>query len=246
MRRGSKWLKAKTQIKGLAHAAAVLKTIPHGVDSSTFFGAAIPAEVREAVPVMHDTAAPLFAKTLEAVVMSLKDEESAVHVVSEVSAAFGAENAENFAKLFTGLSTLVKTAVRNHTKVTVIEADLSAMNVPVFVIDAFLSLIRASRFQLLDAAAARVPAFPTMTGCRWRVDVNISGSDLSRDLQPRLMMEMTQSNGDVRTFEVPLSKFHQLRYCVAKSLRDMREVQQHPVMKIAFDTEKAKIDEAMK
>ena len=44
--------------------------------------------------------------------------------------------------------------------------------------------------------------------------------------------QMTLSDGSIRQFEAPLAKFHELRYSTAKVLRELAEVESHPVMKI--------------
>lgn len=42
----SKSAKRWSALKGIAHANAVVKTIPHGIDSETFLGDSIPAEIK--------------------------------------------------------------------------------------------------------------------------------------------------------------------------------------------------------
>jgi hypothetical protein len=46
-------------------------------------------------------------------------------------------------------------------------------------------------------------------------------SVLSRVLEPSILFEMTLSNGDKKTFEVSISKFHQIRYSVTSVLKEM-------------------------
>lgn len=45
-------------------------------------------------------------------------------------------------------------------------------------------------------------------------------------------MEATSSDGQIRTFELSLEKFHELRYNVAKVLKDMEDLEQIPILKI--------------
>lgn len=146
--------------------------------------------------------------------------------------------------LFTGLLFLMQAAIRNKTTVSTVQKDLTEMNVPADHVKDFCNALRTSRFVLEDAARENAPGFPSLDHLRWRVDVAISTSNLSRALQPSVMMEMTLSNGDIKTFEVPVDKFHELRYNVAKVLKEMKSVESHPVMRIAFDQERAKMDEA--
>ncbi len=48
-------------------------------------------------------------------------------------------------------------------------------------------------------------------------------------------LQLTLSDGRVRTFEVPLSQFHRLRHAVARALRDVSDVESHPIMRLAFE-----------
>lgn len=51
-------------------------------------------------------------------------------------------------------------------------------------------------------------------------------------MRPTLLMELTLSNGNIETFEVPIEKFHELRYTAAKLLSEMGIVANHPVLRI--------------
>ena len=54
---------------------------------------------------------------------------------------------------------------------------------------------------------------------------------------------MTLSSGQIKTFEIPVSSFHSLRYNVAKVLREMEEVERHPIMRLAFEADKKLFEE---
>ena len=61
--------------------------------------------------------------------------------------------------------------------------------------------------------------------------------------QPQLCVsQMTLSDGRIKTFEVPIEQFHRLRFGVAKTLREMQQLERHPIMRLAFDREKAPKD----
>jgi hypothetical protein len=62
---------------------------------------------------------------------------------------------------------------------------------------------------------------PTITDCRWRLDVTVSTSALSRSFQPSVLLSITLSDGTMRTFAVTLEQLHQMRYLMARSLRDL-------------------------
>jgi hypothetical protein len=63
--------------------------------------------------------------------------------------------------------------------------------------------------------------------------VTISASALSKVLRPTVLLEMTLSDGGIKTFEVPLESFHELRCTVARLCSEMGSVEGHPVLKIA-------------
>ena len=88
------------------------------------------------------------------------------------------------------------------------------------------------RESLQAIALADKAAFPSLAQLRWRVDVAISTSSLSRVLRPTVMLQMTLTDGKIHQFEVPLSQFHELRYNVAIVLKDMDNINQKSIFKI--------------
>ena len=74
---------------------------------------------------------------------------------------------------------------------------------------------------------------PALTRVRWRTDVVISSSSLSKVMRTALTMELTLDTGRVVTLEVPADKLAELRYTTAKALFEMGGVEAHPVLRIA-------------
>ncbi|XP_015513322.2 COMM domain-containing protein 5 [Neodiprion pinetum] len=64
--------------------------------------------------------------------------------------------------------------------------------------------------------------YPHIKSCRWRIDINISSSVLSRIMEPSIIMEWTLSSGECKMFELSMAKFHQLRHAVASLLREIQ------------------------
>ena len=96
-----------------------------------------------------------------------------------------------------------------------------------------LGLVRRDSREAVQAVAqANKPAFPTLAQLRWRVDVAISTSSLSRVLRPTVLLQMTLSDGTIHLFEMPISQFHELRYSVAAVLKDMENINQKSIFKI--------------
>eukprot|EP01059_Diplonema_ambulator_P012846 TRINITY_DN23313_c0_g1_i1.p1 TRINITY_DN23313_c0_g1~~TRINITY_DN23313_c0_g1_i1.p1 ORF type:complete len:108 (+),score=36.80 TRINITY_DN23313_c0_g1_i1:51-326(+) len=62
---------------------------------------------------------------------------------------------------------------------------------------------------------------PSLVQARWRVDVTITTSMMQKVLTPVVIMRLELSNGEIKTFELPQSQVHSLRYTLAKMLKDM-------------------------
>jgi hypothetical protein len=56
---------------------------------------------------------------------------------------------------------------------------------------------------------------------RWRVDVVLSTSSVSRVLRPCVLLRTTLTDGSVATFEMNLDAFHELRHSAAEALLAM-------------------------
>lgn len=51
--------------------------------------------------------------------------------------------------------------------------------------------------------------------------------------QPVVLLRVQTSDGGSRRFQVPLREFHRLRYSAAKVLQEMKQVEAHPIMRLA-------------
>ena len=93
-------------------------------------------------------------------------------------------------------------------------------------------MIRIKSTDIRKHYADAIPHGVSIVNTRWRVDVLISSNSINRVMRPTLLMELTLSNGKIETFEVPIEKFHELRYTSAKLLSEMGIVANHPVLRI--------------
>lgn len=67
----------------------------------------------------------------------------------------------------------------------------------------------------------KVMTLPTLTKCEWRLDVIVSTSVLTKSFQPSILMKLKLSDGTTRMFYMSVNQLHQLRYTLARSLRDL-------------------------
>jgi hypothetical protein len=198
--------------------------VPPGIDSSTYFAPQIPDEVKEVVPIFHRlTSTELLRETLQHIINHLNGNQltddqflSLQRQSLKLENSSGTETAFDYGLFFTGLYSIIRLAIRYKIKNDTIRTDLNKMNVPSAVVDDIVRAIRSSRFDIERAALAHRIRFPRLEKLRWRVDVIISSGSLSRVLRPTILMQMVLSNKIIKTFEVSIDQFSQLRVGVAK------------------------------
>ncbi|KAH3759570.1 glutamate receptor 3 [Pelomyxa schiedti] len=135
--------------------------------------------------------------------------------------------------LFTGAMGVVRTAVFAKTSVEHFKLDLAEYKIPNQHIADLAAVYNKSRAVVHEGAIANRVRYPALVDLKWRVDVTISTSSMSRSLAPYVLMEMTTSDGRIKTFEVPHDKFHELRYNVARVLKEMQDLEQLQILKIS-------------
>ncbi|XP_041076633.1 LOW QUALITY PROTEIN: COMM domain-containing protein 5-like [Polyodon spathula] len=201
-------------------------------DRTGFLGARIPSEVEVMAEHLKDFDKEVFRTILKAVVSALegKDCRESVAAIAE----HGNLSEEQLSYIIAGMYTLLKEALRlpaSSLKQEVFKEDLRDIRVSEEFIADFASLIFGSRRAVLKSAAAQEGIrWPGIAGFRWRVDVAISTSSLARTLQPFILMQLT--DGNAHRFEVPVSKFQELRYNVALILKEMNNLEKRSVLKI--------------
>jgi hypothetical protein len=91
---------------------------------------------------------------------------------------------------------------------------------------AYKAILTMKQVQLPEAQ------YPNLVQFRWRVDVIISNTSLTKVFKPTLLLELTRSNGSVISTECPLDQFHKLRYSVAKAVNRITQLENHPFYKV--------------
>ena len=134
--------------------------------------------------------------------------------------------------LFTGTHFMLSTAVRQKTRIGDVKKHLEALRVTAAFAKPFIAALSKWRESMEDAANGDRIRHPHLDGLKWRCDVTISSDRLKRVLRPCVAMQMTLSDGAIKSFEVPIEQFHALRYNVAKVLQHMQELEAHPMMRI--------------
>ncbi|KAG8553544.1 hypothetical protein GDO81_003458 [Engystomops pustulosus] len=203
-------------------------------DRSSYLGPRIPPEVEGMTRHLKDLDKDVFRKILKAVVGALEgnDSSESVKVIQETTSV----SEEQLSFVISGAYTLLRVAFRQSAstlKQEVFKEDLKELRIPADFIEDFANIVYGNRCPILEDAALRQGnRLPTVEDMRWRVDVAISTSSLSRALQPSILMQMKLSNGESHRFEVPVSKFQELRYNVALLLKEMNDLEKKNILKI--------------
>ncbi|KAM8953572.1 COMM domain-containing protein 5 [Pelodytes ibericus] len=203
-------------------------------DRTSYLGARIPQEVEAMTKYLKDLDKDLFRKILKAVVNALegKDSRDLLKVLLENTLI----SEEQLTFIISGAYTLLKVALRfpvSTLKQEVFKDDLKELGIPdEFIVD-FANIVYGNRRPVLENAALEQGIrLPTVEDFRWRVDVAISTSCLSRALQPSILMQLKLSDGAFHRFEVPVAKFQELRYNVALILKEMNDLEKRSILKI--------------
>uniref|UniRef100_G3Q4G0 COMM domain-containing protein 5 n=1 Tax=Gasterosteus aculeatus aculeatus TaxID=481459 RepID=G3Q4G0_GASAC len=213
-------------------------SVSHTKDSS-FLGGRIPPEIDSMSKNLKDVDHEMFRKILKAVVSGLegKDCREVMKSIAESSTV----PQERLGHVVSGVYRVLSEAVRvpaSSLKQEAFREDLRELSNAGMTSLMERSLLWDSspcicRRADLDAATARNdPHLPTVEDFKWRVDVAISTSSLARALQPSVLMQMKLSDGSFQRFEVPVSKFQELRYNVALILKEMNDLEKRNILKI--------------
>ncbi|KAM8800148.1 COMM domain-containing protein 5 [Eudromia elegans] len=215
-------------------AAVVGKVAAYGPgDGGSFLGARVPAEVEAMARSVRDVDRETFRRLLKVAVNALegKDCKESVKMIAESSNL----SEEQLAFLISGMYTLLREALRlplSTLKQEVFKEDLKELRIPEdFIVD-FSSIVFGNRRPVSEGTALTRSRLPSVQDFKWRVDVAISTSSLARALQPSILMLLKLSDGTAHRFEVPVSKFQELRYNVALILKEMNDLEKRSILKI--------------
>ncbi|XP_022086187.1 COMM domain-containing protein 5-like isoform X2 [Acanthaster planci] len=186
-------------------------------DRIPFTGPRTPMEVKMMVKGLKNVEKDTFRKLLKAAVSLIEGNDVPESTFS--SLAKDNLSLEMVNTVFAGICTLLRCALR---------IPVTSLKPEVFKED----LKELRRSSLETALVTNRSRLPTLDRLRWRLDVGISTSALNRVLEPTILMELTLSNGSIHNLEVPVSKFHELRYSVAYVLKDMEELEKRSILKI--------------
>ncbi|XP_069749581.1 COMM domain-containing protein 5 isoform X3 [Narcine bancroftii] len=170
---------------------------------SGFLGVRIPFEVELMVKQLKDLDREIFRKILKIVANSLEGKDSKESVKSLAKTESLSE--QQLSHILAGMYTLLQEALRlppSSLKQEVFKDDLRDIRIPEELISDFAGVVFGDRRSILDAAALQQGnRLPGVQDFRWRVDVAISSSSLTRALQPSILVQLKLSDGNAHRFE---------------------------------------------
>lgn len=223
-----------------------LQNVPIGIDGSTFFTPLIPREVKETINLMHVGISPeklssTVIKILRNILTtdnSFKNDKKFIEFQTSLDLQ---SLEEKFGVIYTGLYEILHVALKRKIKQSAFTSHLRLMNTPE---DAVIPLSKVysqllqdakSKYSIVDANLIPLNTckwLPKLANLKWRIDITISSGSLSRVMRPNILFQMILCDGRIKTFEVSIEQFNQIRYGIAKLLFDMQTLDRHPILKI--------------
>jgi len=214
--------------------------VPQGIDASTYFAPLIADEIKLSMTLFHTYP----QETIKSLIMKMFQYLVVPDDFSVDRDEFGPDaKIDELNLLMSSIYIIIRTAVRNKIKISVVKNDLTEMNLPKQYVDDVTQGISKLRLKIESATVQDRIHFPKLEKLKWRIDVVISSGVLSRVLRPNILMQMVLQDGSIRTFEVSVEQFNQLRYNVAKVLNDMQTLERHPIIKIVNEFKKREEDD---
>eukprot|EP00300_Choanocystis_sp_HF-7_P025216 c26934_g1_i1.p1 GENE.c26934_g1_i1~~c26934_g1_i1.p1 ORF type:complete len:215 (+),score=42.57 c26934_g1_i1:36-647(+) len=132
--------------------------------------------------------------------------------------------------LVMALLSLLRLSVKRKFKQDVLLKEWAQAGVPDEFSKVLLPEVVACRAILEAGESSHKLSLPSIDLLLWRVDVGISTSALSRSLKPSIPVQLSLSDGRVRSFEMSIEQFHDLRFNVARMLKDMFDLEAHSIV----------------
>lgn len=174
---------------GAANPADSTKFPSSLVEVTTFFAGPVPEEIKASVPLFHTLSMEHVTELITLSSQYLQQDSKDFVIHATFYEKFPSPEVAN--TLLTATFLILRTALRNKVKISVIKTDLLAMNLPSNVVDKLCEEMVQSR-KVLESVAVRQQRIrlPALEKVRWRIDVSISSGSLSRVMRPNILMQV--------------------------------------------------------
>jgi len=210
---------------------ATSMTTIHG---QTFLPAKLPDIIKRMVPIALKLKKDSYRKILQVIVKDIEGNQITEEVFDRFRESLDGLEEEKILKVYTGLLALLKYAFRHPAlKKESFRTELMELRLNNELIEDISKIVFSERHAKIEQKHLEERLnLPSLESLRWRVDVTISTSVLNRVLEPTILMETTDDKGKKATFEVSQKKFHELRYNVAKVMKEMEDLEKRSILKV--------------
>eukprot|EP00029_Vermamoeba_vermiformis_P002104 TRINITY_DN12498_c0_g1_i1.p1 TRINITY_DN12498_c0_g1~~TRINITY_DN12498_c0_g1_i1.p1 ORF type:complete len:248 (+),score=60.54 TRINITY_DN12498_c0_g1_i1:53-796(+) len=219
---------------------------------STFFGTKAPTEVTQLALSLPNTDQATFIKLLKFVLEYIKGTEiteqhwtklkESVEEIASADNTAANNNKNTLAKLpllFAGIYKLLKTALHDRVSPDAFKKDLGILGLQETHIKELTTALVQMRtnLQLIRAPSASTSTSGVRLGILavdWRIDVSIITSWTRRAVKttPTILLRITTTDLRHHIFEMTTDKFHQMRFAVARLLKELTTIEGLSVLKI--------------
>jgi len=133
--------------------------------------------------------------------------------------------------ILSGILLMLKTALRERIEPEAFQETCENLTIVGEKQGLLANVYRNIKMELKPGAISAV-SLPHLVDANWRVDVTISTSEIERVLKPTVLLRLTDSSGNIRQMELNPETFHQLRYAVARLLKEMENIESLGILKI--------------
>jgi len=127
--------------------------------------------------------------------------------------------------LMCGAVSVLVAAVKSAAEEAHILRDLQNLHIDPECAQDIYQVLDRGRQRIKSGVEVRGPQFPHIDDLRWRVDVTISTTSLSRVMRPSILLQLTLSDSCIHTLEVTAEELQDLRYDVARCLKEMQDLE---------------------
>eukprot|EP01101_Sappina_pedata_P000262 TRINITY_DN10267_c0_g1_i1.p2 TRINITY_DN10267_c0_g1~~TRINITY_DN10267_c0_g1_i1.p2 ORF type:complete len:206 (-),score=71.09 TRINITY_DN10267_c0_g1_i1:108-725(-) len=204
------------------------------MDSDSFFGlSSVPPEIKASLSLLPKLDPVQFRKTLQFTLECLKGSSFSDTQFTLLSNSIKLPK-PTFTIVFTGLIMLFRLAIRQRSKSEEFQRTITDLHIQEPFSSDMVKAFHSGNELLQEKVQEKVAtsALPSIVSTNWRIDVTISTTSLSRVMKPVIMMQLQMSDGRVVSFDLPMDKFHEMRFAVAKVLKEMDDLSAHPILRI--------------
>eukprot|EP01041_Mallomonas_annulata_P007111 gene7111-14461_t len=201
-------------------------------DAKLFFGSIVPEEVAICIDHINKEPEENLNKIISILIVYILDNTDFYSHWDNFKSRINENDCESVNIIFSGLYTIIHEIIRSKVTLEVSNHNLKSLGFAEHISHLINAALIDIREKLEKKFTIEPMGFPKIKKLRWRVDVVMSSGTLSKVMQQTVTMQISTTDGMVRTFEVSQEKFAEMRQGVAKAMNSLQRLERHPIMRI--------------